>query len=47
MPSDYILGPGDEWLIRGSGTIDIDYRATIDRNDTISVPTERLAKLKI
>jgi protein involved in polysaccharide export with SLBB domain len=39
VQSDYILGPGDELLIRGSGTIDIDYRATIDRNGTISVPT--------
>lgn len=39
VPSDYPLGPGDQLLIRGWGTIDIDYRATIDRNGTISVPT--------
>jgi protein involved in polysaccharide export with SLBB domain len=39
VPSDYALGPGDELLIRGWGTIDIDYRATIDRNGTISIPT--------
>jgi protein involved in polysaccharide export with SLBB domain len=39
VPADYKLGPGDELLIRGWGTIDIDYRATIDRNGTISIPT--------
>ena len=39
VPSDYSLGPGDELMIRGWGTIDIDYRATIDRNGTISIPT--------
>jgi protein involved in polysaccharide export with SLBB domain len=39
VPSDYPLGPGDELMIRGSGTIDIDYRATIDRNGTVSIPT--------
>jgi len=39
VPSDYPLGPGDELLIRGWGTIDIDFRATIDRNGTINIPT--------
>ena len=39
LPADHLLGPGDELLIRGNGTIDIDYRATIDRNGTISIPT--------
>ncbi len=39
VPAEYPLGPGDELLIRGWGTIDIDYRATIDRNGTISIPT--------
>jgi protein involved in polysaccharide export with SLBB domain len=39
VPSDYRLGPGDELLIRGWGTIDIDYHATIDRNGTISIPS--------
>lgn len=39
VPSDYLLGPGDELMIRGSGTIDIDYRATVDRNGTINIPT--------
>ncbi len=35
---DYTLGPGDEVLIRAWGSIDIDYRATIDRNGLISIP---------
>jgi protein involved in polysaccharide export with SLBB domain len=39
VPADHQLGPGDQLLIRGWGTIDIDYRATIDRNGTISLPT--------
>jgi protein involved in polysaccharide export with SLBB domain len=39
VPSEYPLGPGDELLIRGWGTIDIDYHATIDRNGTISIPS--------
>lgn len=39
VPSDYPLGPGDELMIRGWGTIDIDFRAIIDRNGTISIPT--------
>jgi protein involved in polysaccharide export with SLBB domain len=39
VPADYSLGPGDELLIRGWGTVDIDYRATIDRNGTITLPT--------
>jgi protein involved in polysaccharide export with SLBB domain len=39
VPSEYPLGPGDELMIRGWGTIDIDYRARIDRNGLISIPT--------
>jgi len=39
LPADHLLGPGDELLIRGTGSIDIDFRATIDRNGTISIPT--------
>lgn len=39
VPSDYPLGPGDELMIRGWGTIDIDFRAVIDRNGAISIPT--------
>jgi protein involved in polysaccharide export with SLBB domain len=39
VPSDYALGAGDEILIRGWGTVDINYRAVIDRNGLISIPT--------
>jgi protein involved in polysaccharide export with SLBB domain len=39
VPSEYPLGPGDELMIRGYGTIDIDFRATIDRNGMIAIPT--------
>ena len=39
VPSEYTLGPGDELMIRGWGSIDIDYRAKIDRNGMISIPT--------
>lgn len=39
VPADYPLGAGDQLTIRGWGTIDIDLRATIDRNGMISIPT--------
>lgn len=39
VPGDYPLGVGDELLIRGWGSIDIDFRATIDRNGQIAIPT--------
>lgn len=35
---DYIIGPGDEILIRGWGQVDIDVRATVDRNGSIFIP---------
>jgi protein involved in polysaccharide export with SLBB domain len=35
---DYVLGPGDELLIRAWGQIDIDYRAVVDRNGAINIP---------
>lgn len=38
VPTDYVLGPGDELYIRGWGSVDIDYRATIDRNGQINLP---------
>jgi protein involved in polysaccharide export with SLBB domain len=46
---DYLIGPGDELLIRAWGQIDIDYRATVDRNGAISIPrvgTVQVAGLK-
>lgn len=39
VPADYPLGVGDELMIRGTGSIDIDYRAKIDRNGQIAIPT--------
>lgn len=35
---DYIVGPGDELLIRAWGQIDIDYRAVVDRNGMVNIP---------
>ena len=36
--SDYVVGPGDELLIRAWGQVDIDFRATVDRSGLISIP---------
>ena len=38
VTTDYVLGPGDEVVLRAWGQIDIDYRAEIDRNGEIYVP---------
>ena len=38
VSSDYLLGPGDQLLIRAWGSIDINYQAVIDRNGLISLP---------
>ena len=38
VPSDYVIGPGDEILIRAWGQIDVDVRATVDRNGRIYIP---------
>jgi protein involved in polysaccharide export with SLBB domain len=38
VPADYVLGPGDELLIRAWGKIDLDSRVTVDRNGQISLP---------
>ncbi|MGE5522829.1 MAG: SLBB domain-containing protein [Rhodospirillaceae bacterium] len=35
---EYVVGPGDEILIRAWGQVDIDYRAVVDRDGTISIP---------
>jgi polysaccharide export outer membrane protein len=38
VSADYVIGPGDELLIRAWGSIDVDYRATVDRNGQINLP---------
>jgi len=38
VPSDYVIGPGDEILIRIWGKIDLDGRYAVDRNGQISIP---------
>lgn len=38
VPPDYVIGPGDELLVRAWGQIEVDYRAIVDRNGTISIP---------
>ena len=38
VPSDYRLGPGDEIVIRGWGSVDIDFRDVVDRNGLVHVP---------
>lgn len=38
VPTDYVLGPGDELLIRAWGKIDLDSRVTVDRNGQIYLP---------
>ena len=38
---DYLIGPGDELLIRVWGQVDVNYRAVVDRNGAIYVPSHR------
>src|SRR5450755_4203218 len=38
VTADYVIGPGDELLIRAWGQIDLDIHARVDRNGTIFVP---------
>ncbi len=38
VPSDYVIGPGDELQLRAWGSIDVDFRAMVDRNGQISIP---------
>ena len=35
---DYVIGPGDELLVRAWGQIDVDYRAVVDRTGMINLP---------
>ena len=34
----YVIGPGDEIVLRVWGQVDIDYRAVVDRNGAINIP---------
>lgn len=38
VTSDYLIGPGDELLVRGWGQVDFDLSVTVDRNGTIHLP---------
>jgi polysaccharide biosynthesis/export protein len=38
VPADYVIGPGDEIIIRAWGQIDVDVRTTVDRNGRIYIP---------
>jgi polysaccharide biosynthesis/export protein len=38
VPANYVLGPGDELLIRAWGKIDLDSRVTVDRNGQVYLP---------
>ncbi len=38
VTSDYVIGPGDELLIRAWGQLDVDYAAVVDRTGTINIP---------
>ena len=45
VPSTYVLGPGDELVIRAWGQIDIDARVTVDRTGAIYLP--RVGSLQV
>ena len=36
--AEYVLGPGDELVIRGWGQVELDVRATVSREGTIHIP---------
>jgi protein involved in polysaccharide export with SLBB domain len=38
VAADYIVGPGDEVVLRAWGSIDVDYRSLVDRNGQLSLP---------
>jgi polysaccharide export outer membrane protein len=39
VPSDYILGPGDELLVRAWGQVNVDAKLVVDRDGSIFIPT--------
>jgi protein involved in polysaccharide export with SLBB domain len=38
VSADYTIGPGDEIITRAWGSIDADYRSTVDRNGMLNLP---------
>ena len=38
VPADYVIGPGDELIIRIWGKVDLDTRVTVDRNGQFFLP---------
>ena len=36
--ADYVVAPGDELVIRAWGSIDVDFRTTVDRNGLVNLP---------
>ncbi|HZW25963.1 MAG TPA: SLBB domain-containing protein [Gallionella sp.] len=38
VTSDYLIGPGDELVVRGWGQVDLDLSLTVDRNGSIYLP---------
>jgi polysaccharide biosynthesis/export protein len=38
VTADYIIGPGDELVVRVWGQVDVNYRAEVDRNGNIYIP---------
>lgn len=38
VPSDFVIGPGDELIIRAWGSIELEYAVTVDRQGSIFIP---------
>ncbi len=38
VPADYVIGPGDELILRSWGKVDLDARVSVDRNGQIFLP---------
>lgn len=38
VPANYVIGPGDEVLVRSTGVLDFELRLTVDRNGQIVIP---------
>lgn len=38
LPESYIIGAGDELVLHGWGTVDVNYRVVVDRTGSINIP---------